>query len=120
MSGIVATRTALKDALNTVTDITGYIYAPTVYRPGDAWAQFGGAAAPEDGRYRGTFTSTFRVIVVLPADAESADAFTDAHLDDLVDAVGPVLSVTTIDYAPLPANGSQAAYNALIIIGETE
>lgn len=120
MSGIIATRTALANALAGVDDVAGYAWPPSTYKPGDAWGQYGGAAAAENGRYRTTFTTTYRVILILPADQEAADAFVDGHLDELVEAIAPILSVTQIDIAPLPASGSAAAYNALIIIGETE
>lgn len=119
MSGIVATRQAIGAALDAVDGINGYGWPPRAYKPGDAWGQWGGAGLAGDG-YATTFTSRFRVIVVLPADQKTADAFADEHLDAIVAALAPLLAITGIDPVSLPADGSQAAYPALIIIGETE
>jgi hypothetical protein len=120
MSGIVATRTALAGALSDVDGVRGYVYAPTVYKPGDAWAQWAGAEPPEGGRYRNNFVHSFRVIIILPVDAETSDSFVDGHLDALVDAIAPTLTVSSIGSASLPGDGTQAAFKALVITGETE
>lgn len=117
---IVTTRTEMAGALSDVPGVRGYIYAPTIYKPGDAWAQWGGGEPPEDGRYRNNFINTYRVIVVLHPDAETADRFVDEHLDLIIDAIAPTLTVSGFAYVSLPAEGSQAAYKALVITGETE
>lgn len=117
---IVQDRTDLRDALENVDGVTAYVYAPSIYKPGDTWAQWAGAEPPEDGRYRNNFVHAYRVLVILPPDAERADAFVDAHLDAIVDAIAPTLTVSGIAYASLPADGSQAAFKALVITGETE
>lgn len=118
--GIVNLKQDVVNALAGVDDVTGYLYSPTVWKPGDAWAQWAGAEPGESGRYSRNFTHTYRVIVVLPADRETADRFADDRMADLVDALAPHLTVTEIVYTKLPAEGSQAAYNSLVFIGETE
>jgi hypothetical protein len=118
--GIVALKTDIAAAVSAVDGVTGYLYAPTVWKPGDAWAQWAGAEPGEQGRYATTFTHTYRVIVVLPADRETADGFADDKMAGLVAAVAPYLTVSEIIYTKLPGEGTQAAYNALAIIGETE
>lgn len=119
MSGIAATREAVAGALDTVADLRGYAWPPRAYKPGDAWAQWGGAGLAGDG-YATTFTSRYRVIVILPDDQKAADRFADDHLDAIVAALAPILSITGVDPVSLPADGSQAAYLALVITGETE
>lgn len=118
--GIVAKKTALAAALTALTDVTGYVYAPKAYKPGDAWPRWGGAEAAETGAYARTFTHAYQVVVVLPADMIAADTWVSEHLDDIVDALADLLAITEIQYARLPAEGSQAAYHAMIIVGETE
>lgn len=118
--GIVAFKNRVKAALNPVAGVTCYVYAPNVWKPGDCWPQWSGAGQPESGPYAQSFTHAYRLIVVLPADRDAADTWVDEHLDDLVAALADVISVTEIAPAKLPAEGSQAAFNGLAIIGEVE
>ena len=118
--GIVNLKQDVVNALNAVDDVTGYLYAPNVWKAGDAWAQWAGAEPGEQGRYQQNFTHTYRVIVVLPADREAADGFTDARLNAIVEALCPVMTISEIVYTKLPAEGAQTAYNSLVFIGETE
>jgi hypothetical protein len=117
---IVATRQALATALSSVDGITGYAYSPNAYKAGDAWGQWGGATPIEKGPYSTTLVTTFRVVLVLTADQEAADAFVSQRLDALVDALAPLLAIQGIEPFRLTPDGSNAAYNALVIIGETE
>lgn len=117
---IAAVRAAVKVALDSVDGVTGYLYAPNIYKDGDGWCQWGGFLPPETGPYATSFTDTFRVIVIMPADQKTADLFLDAIIGPLIAALSPVMSITRGDYVKLPQSGSQAAYSALAIIGETE
>jgi len=118
---IIETREAIAAAVSAVAGVTGYPYAPRAYKSGDAWSQWGGAEPPDgDGRYPANFVHMWRVVFVLPADEEAADVWTDAHLEPLVDALRPILSITDIGDARLPADGAIPAYRAMIITGETE
>jgi hypothetical protein len=120
MNTLATTRGRIAGALAGVDGLTGYVYAPTVYKPGDGWGQWAGDDQPETGGYATTFTRGWRVIIILPEDLRAADAFVDTRYADLVDAVATVLAITAISPSKVAAEGSQAAYNALIIIGETE
>jgi hypothetical protein len=120
MRGIVATRELIRDAMSAVTGVTGYVYSPDAQRAGDAWGQWGGDEPVEGGRYATTFLRTYRVIVVLSADQRAADAWVDDHLEDIIDRLSLVLSISGYAYARVPADGSQAAYLALVITGESE
>lgn len=117
---IPTTRTALADALTTVDTVTGHRYPTTTKRPGDAWPLWVGATPPDDGRYAFTFVQAWRVEVVLPTDPEAADEWVAGHIDDLVDALAPHLSITGYGPARITPQGTTAAYNALVIEGETE
>jgi hypothetical protein len=120
MSGIIETRTALAAALSAVDGVTGYRYAPTVWKIGDSWAQFINAEPPEDGRYRNNFVQAYRVIVLLSPDPETSEVFVDAHIDALVDALAPILTVSGYSQTSINPEGTQTAFRALVITGETE
>ena len=120
MSSILEIRGALAAALDGVPGVNGYAYAPRAYKPGDAWSQWGGCEPPEAGPYPANFVHLWRVLIILPSDERAADEWTDEHLSDLVDALRPILSVTDVGDARLPADGATPAYRALLITGETE
>lgn len=121
MYGIVAKRVEIAAALSSVHGIRGYAYPPTAWKPGDAWPQWGGAApGGDDGRYRTALVHEYRIVLVLAADQQTADAFVSGILDELLEVLAPHLAITGTEPARLTAEGSQAAHNALTIIGETE
>jgi hypothetical protein len=117
---ILATRDALRARLDLVDGVTGYRYAPLAFKPGDAWGQWRGGEPGDDGRYSTSFVDTWAVVIVLSPDPETADAWVDGHLAGLLEVLKPVLSVTGYQFTPIKSDGSQAAHNALIILGETE
>lgn len=117
---IVDVAQALGTALNGVAGLRGFPFAPTIWKAGDAWPQWGGAGHGDQGGYSRNFVHAWRILTVLPAEVQAGMEFIDEHLDAIVDAVAPFIAVSEIDYGALPAGGSQAAYQALIIIGERE
>lgn len=119
--GIIALKTAAAAALSTVAGVTGKVKPQAAPKSGDAWLQWAGAErTDEGGGYAQSFTHTYRVIVVLPADGLAAEEFIDARMAGIVAALADILAVGAIEFGRLPAEGSQTAYNALIVIGETE
>jgi hypothetical protein len=120
MNSLATTRGSLAGAVAGVAGLVGYVYPPTVFKPGDGWAQWGGDLQVDGGPYAMTFTRKWRVIIILPEDMRVADQFVDGIYDQLIDAVSNVLAIETIEPSKLNADGSQAAYQALIITGETE
>lgn len=117
---LTATRAALAAALTAVDGVTGYAYPTSTKRPGDAWPLWAGALPPEPGPYSHAFVQSWRVEVVLPPDPEAADEWTSAHVEDLVDALAAHLQITGYGPARVTPQGTAAAYNALVITGETE
>lgn len=112
---LVAALAALEGA-----GVHGFAYPTDTKRPGDAWPLWTGAVQPEDGPYVHTFVQTWQVHVVLPPDPQAADEWVTTHIDDLVDAVAAELSITGYGPGRITPQGTSAAYNALIITGETE
>jgi hypothetical protein len=107
-------RTHFVAALNAVPGITGYERRPTSIRPGDAWPMWRGAER-SDGV---AFVETWAVIIALPGDEVTADAFADAHVEDLEAALRPVMF--TDSYAPSLLPTESGDMMALMITGRTE
>lgn len=117
---LTTTRTAIADALTDTGLVAGHRYPTSTKRPGDAWPIWVNAEPPDAGAYATAFVHTWRVEVVLPPDPEAADEWTSANVEQLVDALVPHLSVTGYGPARVTPQGTAAAYNALVITGETE
>jgi hypothetical protein len=108
------TRQAIAAALSRVTGIHGHPARPTALSEGDAWPQWRGSE--KAGGH--AFTNTWAVLVVLPADDVSADAFVDAHGEQLVNALRPVLYVSALTPAEIPSEAGPMY--ALLITGRSE
>ena len=109
-----STRQAIATALSTVSGVTGYVQRPAAMKPGDGWPQWGGS---ERDAGQG-FLETWRVLIVLPVDEVSADAFADSHQDALVAALRPVLFIDSFAPANFAADGGDVY--ALLITGRSE
>lgn len=90
----VQLRAAIASALSTVGDVHGFAKQPSAFKAGDAWPLWGGAERYAGG---GPFITSWRILVALPADTAAADTWIEDHLDDLVDALQPVVHVDRID-----------------------
>ena len=101
----VEIRTSIAAALSTVLGVTGYPKAPTIFRTGDGWPLWGGSERWDGG---GPFVTTWRVVIVLPADEAAADEWIADHLDNLVDALTPVVHIDRIDPALAQVAGNDA------------
>jgi hypothetical protein len=110
------TRAAIAAALDTVDGLRGYLRQPSTLRPGTAWPQWGGGTRDEESP---GFLETWRVTVVCDQGTpDAADAFLDAHGDDLLDALAPVLFVDS--YAPARLDTEAGPLYALVITGRSE
>lgn len=109
------TRDEIAAALSTVEGITGYARRPAASKAGDAWPLWRSGERADGYAY----THTWVIVIVLPGtDEATADAFVDARLDDIDDALRAVLFVDGVAPARLESDGGDIL--ALQITGRTE
>lgn len=108
------TRLDIADACSTVTGLTGYPKRPTSIKSGDCWPQWGGS----DRATATAFEETWRVLVALPGDEETADEWADNYQADLIDALSPVLYIDRFEPAVIDMSGNSTP--ALLITGRSE
>jgi hypothetical protein len=108
------TRQDIATALSTVSGITGHPARPTVLSEGDAWPQWRGGVP-----HAYAVENTWAVLLVMPqADDVTADGYADEHLEALLDALRPVMSVDSVAPAEIPTEAG--ALYALMITGRSE
>jgi len=109
------TRQAIATALAAVAGVTGYTSTPSAPAVGDGWPQWRGA----DRAGGQAFTNNWDILIVLPQNDEvTADAYADARLEALADALRPVVFVDSAVPAQIP-DASGPLY-ALLITGHSE
>jgi hypothetical protein len=99
----VSIRDDLAAVLSTVDGVKGYPKAPAAWNTGDGWPLWSGANRWEDS---GLFVDTWRIMIVLPSEEGAADAWIDAHLQALVDAISPVAFIDSMVPALAQASGN--------------
>lgn len=111
------TRAALVAAMSTVDGVTGYLRRGLVPspRPGDGWVLWQGIRRADGA----AFTDTWAVVIALSGDEVQADAWIEAHVDDLYDALEPVMFIDSFEPAVMPLTGNSEAL-ALMITGRSE
>lgn len=111
------TRAALAAAMSTVDGVTGYARRALVPAPapGDGWVLWRGGVRSEGWAYQ----HTWAVVIALPGDEVTADAWIEAHIDALMDALEPVMFVESFTPAVTPIAGQNEAL-ALMITGRSE
>lgn len=86
MSYLAVKRIEFADALNTVDNVNGYAYRPTVTKAADAWPSIRNAEHTAGGSY----TFYWTVNVLLNTDEGTANKWVDYHVNDIVDALEKV------------------------------
>jgi hypothetical protein len=105
VSGNPDLRAAIAAVLSTVDGVNGFAKMPSAARTGDGWPWWGGAER-FDGA--GPMITTWRIMVLLPANDESAvDEWISARLDDLTAALSRIVFVLQVDPVNL-TSGSPA------------
>jgi hypothetical protein len=112
-----ATRAALATAMSTVDGVTGYARRALVPapKPGDGWALWRGMQRADGA----AFMQTWVVVIALAGDEIAADAWIESHIDDLYDALEPVIFIDSFAPAVTPLTGNSEAL-ALMITGRSE
>ena len=108
------TRTAIAEALSTVTGVTGYPRRPNTLSAGDAYPLL-------DEITRGPglfFAATWRVIVILGGDEFDAEARVDDLLPELAQALNPVAFVDSA--TPLAVKTNAGDLFAVQLIARSE
>lgn len=110
-------RAAIAVALSTVPDVTGYERRALVTAPkvGDGWVRWGGAVREAGSAF---MESWVVVIALMTVDEVTADAWIEAHMDDLFDALMPHIFIDSFVPAIDKIGGSDAL--ALMITGRSE
>lgn len=108
---LATTRTAFKDALDTVDGVRGYVTPPSTAKPGDAWPRWRGGPADAD---TGMIDHEWSVIVYLPQDQVSADQWIDDHLQALRRALRPVAYVEAVAPVTLGGTDNSPVFGLLI------
>jgi hypothetical protein len=85
-------RRDIADAVSSVTGVTGHEFRPDVLGDGDAWPLIASLTREGAG-----WTTSWRVLLVLPADEAAAAARLEAIAQDLTDALQPVAAVDLIE-----------------------
>lgn len=91
-------RTEIAAAINTVDGINCWPYYRQTARSGDAVVSWAGSTRSENGF---GFMNRWQVMVILPQDHAAAERTMSDNLDHWVDALAPVLIVTSIEPAQL-------------------
>ncbi|MFC6156150.1 hypothetical protein [Kribbella jiaozuonensis] len=89
----LATRQALADAASTVPGVKGYTTKPNTVSPGDAWPLIG--SIERGPAY--AFQVTWRVLVILSGNEDTAIEQLDELTDPLFAAINPVAFVDRAD-----------------------
>ena len=108
--------TALTDA---GLGLKGYASPPNQPRIWDAWARWETSVAG-DNPYALAFRDQWRVYIIVPADTDTADDWISDSLEQLLEVLHHHLAITGYQPARVTLDGSAAAYNALMITGESE
>lgn len=111
------TRAALAAAMSTVDGVTGYARRALVPapKPGDGWVLWQGMRRDAGA----AFVNAWAVVIALSGDEVQADAWIEAHVDDLYDALEPVMFIDSFEPAVTPLTGNSEAL-ALMITGRSE
>lgn len=107
-------RQTIADALSTVEGITGYAKRPEVLGEGVGWALFG-SAQRGPGQ---AFEKTWRVIVLLSGDEETATDQFDQFAEDVPSALQAVLYVDTI--TPFAVSTDAGSFYGFQLIARSE
>lgn len=110
---MTVTRLEIATALGTVDTVTGSEFRPSVLRAGNAWAQI----ASHD-RADGFFAATWSIYVALPADERAASVWFDEHIQDLRDALAPVVYIDRDEPAVISTDAGDIF--ALLITARSE
>lgn len=94
-------RAEIAAALSTVTDVNGHDLRPSVLRVGVGWAQWSGSGLVK--AYN--FQHVWKVYVVIPNGEAAANAWLDAHIEALTDALFAVGQVDEYDPVVIPTTG---------------
>jgi hypothetical protein len=114
---IAAKKQEIADAVSAVPGVKCFTSKPTVLTPGTAWVRWGGWSRG-DGH---AFEATYRVIVVLPQQTESAaDEWAYEHADALDDALRPHMFVDSFEPTLQPTEGQPRGLFTLTITGRSE
>ena len=98
----MTTRAEIAVALTSVNGVKGYLYRPTTAKPGDAWPLL----VSYDRADGFAFYVSWRVQIMLPADARAASDWIDQHVEALVTALQPVMYVDRLEPVGINADGS--------------
>lgn len=110
-------RNAIAAALSTVDGVTGYARRALVPSPkaGDGWVRWGGAQRDAGAAFMEAWVV---VIALATTDEVTADAWIEAHIDALYDALEPHIYIDSFVPAVDRIGGSDAL--ALMITGRSE
>lgn len=81
-------------ALNEADGVKAYAKKPTSAQTGDAWVRWAGAERGEGV----SFEISWNVLVLVPTSEDAREAWMTDHLDDLLDALRPVIYVYSIEF----------------------
>lgn len=87
------TRAEIAAAANTVDGIHCSPHFRQTTKPGDAMVRLDRRRRDDTGF---GWITTWQVLLVLPADLAQSEKYLDQHADDLADALGEALTVTTV------------------------
>lgn len=93
-----ADRPDIKQALDTVDGVTGYLEPPTALKPGDAWPVWAGAARGPGHAW----SSSWRVLVVLAPDERSATAALGPIAEQVIEALEGLLYIDQVNPVDVP------------------
>lgn len=95
----VGVRAALAAAASTVDGVAGFPQQPDTITEGAAWPMWRGAAVADGVP---VLTQTWSVVFAVGADLLAVDEWVDAHLDEIWDALQPIMHID--DIAPTMIN----------------
>lgn len=89
----MSVRTDIAAALSTVDGVQGFLIRPQSPRQGDSWPkrQTATHVAP------GAWETSWQIVVLAPTDEAAQDAWIDTRIDDLAEALAPVVHIDSID-----------------------
>lgn len=108
------TRQILADAVNTVDAITCTPGYRQTVKAGEAMVRFAGLRRDASGF---GYMNTWQIVLTLPQQLSASEAFVDQHLDALLEAVEPVLIVTTAEPRELVLDNAAGTVPVLVVEG---
>ena len=111
-----AVRTAIADAASTVSGVNVTPYFRQTTRAGDGMVRLDHATRDANGF---GYVDTWHVLVLLPSDIAQAEQWLEANLNDLADAVGTELLISTITPSELVLDNG-VTVPAVVIEGHRE